>query len=345
MKKVLIVGDSRKMKGGVSTVIKSMEADPIWEKYKCYWLQCQINKGIIWKLLYLGMGIVNSLIRVPCYDIVHFHTTPGPGMKVVLPIILYTILWRKKIVLHLHMGNQIRDYKNDKVFNWVMKHSDVVLALGKTWKDLLIEEFNVRTRVDYLYNPVPENNAPKCNNAERSKYFLFAAFFNINKGYDILLKAFAQVIRKYPDWKLVMCGVGNVEEVKTFIAENGIEDFVELPGWVDGKEREQYFNNAYAYCMTSRKEGLPMAVLESLYIGVPVISTPVGCLPEFLTNDENIMFFDFDNSDLLAKQMIRLIEDKQLYCRLSDNGTKVIEESFVSRKVFEKLDRIYCSLG
>ena len=88
-----------------------------------------------------------------------------------------------------------------------------------------------------------------------------------------------------------------------------------------------------------------MAVLESLYIGVPVISTPVGCLPEFLTNDENIIFFDFDNSDQLAKQMIRLIEDKQLYSKLSDNGTRVIEDSFVSRKVFEKLDRIYCSLN
>ena len=44
MKKVLIVGDSRKMKGGVSTVIKSMEADPIWKKYKC-WEQSEQGKG------------------------------------------------------------------------------------------------------------------------------------------------------------------------------------------------------------------------------------------------------------------------------------------------------------
>ena len=136
--KVLIVGDSRKMKGGVSTVIKSMEANPIWEKYNCYWLQCQINKGMVWKVLYLAMGLFNSLFRVPLYDIVHFHTTPGPGMKVVLPIILYTLLWRKKIVLHLHMGNQMRDYKDSKVFNWVMAHSDKVIVLGKTWQQFLI---------------------------------------------------------------------------------------------------------------------------------------------------------------------------------------------------------------
>ena len=88
-----------------------------------------------------------------------------------------------------------------------------------------------------------------------------------------------------------------------------------------------------------------MAVLECLSIGVPVISTPVGCLPEFLTNDESIIFFDFDNSDNLAKQMIRLIEDKQLYNRLSENGVKVIADSFTSTKVFEKLDGIYQTMA
>ena len=48
-----------------------------------------------------------------------------------------------------------------------------------------------------------------------------------------------------------------------------------------------------------------MAVLECLSIGVPVISTPVGCLPEFLSDNENVMFFDFEDADNLAKQMIR----------------------------------------
>ena len=57
------------------------------------------------------------------------------------------------------------------------------------------------------------------------------------------------------------------------------------------------------------------------------------------------MFFDFDDSDNLAKQMVRLIEDKELYNRLSENGVQVIANSFTSTKVFEKLDRIYQSLG
>ena len=56
------------------------------------------------------------------------------------------------------------------------------------------------------------------------------------------------------------------------------------------------------------------------------------------------MFFDFEDSENLAKQMIRLIENKDLYNRLSENGVQVIADSFTSTKVFEKLDRIYQTL-
>lgn len=345
MKRVLIVGDSRKMRGGVSTVIKSMEQDPIWQKYHCHWLQCQINKGIVWKLLYFIWGLLSALVRVPMYGIIHFHTTPGPGMKVVLPIFLYALLWQKKIILHLHMGNQMRDYKDDKLFRWVMSKADQIIVLGKTWRDFLVKEMGVRTPVEFLYNPVGasamKDPSSSLRMTNRQKYFLFAAFFNINKGYDVLLKAFARVVKKYPEWKLVMCGVGDTDEVKHYIAENHVEDNVELPGWVEAEQRDEYFQHAAAYCMTSRQEGLPMSVLESLAMGVPVISTPVGCLPEFLTTDENVLFFDFENANQLELQMIRVIEDTDLCEHLAKNGREVIELSFTPEKVFGKLDRTY----
>lgn len=352
MKKVLIVGDSRKMKGGVSTVIKAMEAHSIWKKWHCYWLQCQVNKSIAWKLMYLCMGLVNAFVRVPFYDIIHFHTTPGTGMKVVLPIYLYAMLWRKKIVTHLHMGNQIRDHKDDKLFRWVMEHSDKVIMLGKIWKDYVDNEMKVKADVDFLYNPVgslspnPSSLTTKHSTLPpKQKYFLFAAWFDLNKGYDILFEAFAKVIKVYPDWKLVLCGTGKVEELMGYLHKNEIEKNVELPGWVEGEVRERYFKEAYAYCMTSYQEGLPLSVLECLAIGVPVISTPVGCLPEFLEDEKNVLFFDFGNSEKLAEQMMKLIEDAELHKNLSQNGIEVIEQSFTSDRVFEKLNRIYEELS
>ena len=47
---------------------------------------------MVWKVLYLAMGLLNSLFRVPMYNIVHFHTTPGPGMKVKSGRIIYVTI-------------------------------------------------------------------------------------------------------------------------------------------------------------------------------------------------------------------------------------------------------------
>lgn len=338
--KVLIVGDSRKMKGGVSTVIKSMEKSRLWKKYHCRWLQCQINRCVAWKVLYIMWGMLQAVFVVPSYDIVHFHTTPGRGMKVILPIFLYSKLWHKRTIVHLHVGNQIKDYAQDGLFRWMIKQADKVIVLGKMWKDYLVGEMGVSTNVEYLYNTV--TSKPRANNTKR--YFLFAAYFNINKGYDTLLEAWAMVVKKYPKWQLVMCGTGNTDDVKRLIVLNDVSGSVDLPGWVDGEQRETYFRDAYAYCMTSQQEGLPMSVLESMAYGVPIITTPVGCLPEFLEDGKSALFFDFGDANMLAEKMLILIAHSDLRSGISAEGKSLVEKHFTPNVVFEKLDSIYHSL-
>lgn len=341
MKRVLVVGDSRKMKGGVSTVIKSMETTSLWDKYECRWIQCQINSTKLHKLVYLIRGVFICMFVMPRYDIVHFMTTPGSGMLVQLPMFLYSLLLRKKKILHLHVGNQLKDYYDDKILRFCVEHSELVLTLGKTWCEYVPVPIKWGGRVDYLYNPSP---APMVQKTWK-KYFLFAAWFDLNKGYDTLLEGFAKVIKKYPEWRLVMCGVGNVEEVLYYIKKNRVENNVDLPGWVDGDEKERYFKEAYAYCMTSLKEGLPMTVLESMAYGVPVISTRVGCLPEFLKDKRNVMFFNFRDSDGLAKVMMELIENQDLRIDVAKNANEIIADEFQLDVFVKRLDWFYINLA
>lgn len=337
--KVLIVGDSRKMKGGVSTVVKTMEKSYLWKKYSCRWIECQINSNMIVKVLYLLRGFLLSLFVMPRYNIVHFMTTPGSGMVVQLPIFLYSVLLGKKKVLHLHVGNQLKDFQDSKVLGFCIKHSELVLTLGKSWCDYVPVPQGWKGKVDYLYNPSPVPMEQK----EWKKYFLFAAWFDLNKGYDTLLKGFAKVVKKYPEWRLVMCGVGNESDVLHFIKEYGVENNVDMPGWVEGKKKECYFKEAYAYCMTSLKEGLPMTVLESMAYGIPVISTPVGCLPEFMEDHKNVLFFNFKDADGLANAMLELIENRNLRTDIVTNASRVIFDNFQVDAFASKLDDFYCA--
>lgn len=336
--KVLVIGDSRKMKGGVSSVIKTLEQAPLWDNYHCKWVECQINSSIFMKLAYLILGTIKGLFLLPFYHIVHFHTGLGNSMWVQMPLYLWAIVWRKKRIVHLHVGNQIIELGINRPLRFACLHAHIVLTLGKTWIPYI--PYGTNTRVRHLYNPAP--NVERSTSAD--KYFLFAAYITANKGYHHLLEAFARVVKSYPDWKLVMCGTGDVKDVQSCISRLGLEDHVILPGWVEGEEKAEFFRHAYAYCMTSEMEGLPISVLEAVAYGIPVVSTKVGCLPEILKADESALFYDFGDSTLLEKQMKKLIEKPAIREQIINHAYAEYEANLSIRSYCEQLGSIYKEL-
>lgn len=56
------------------------------------------------------------------YNIIHFHAVPDISLIVQLPVFLLAKFARKKIILHLHVGNQIEEYKESRLFQYCMKN-------------------------------------------------------------------------------------------------------------------------------------------------------------------------------------------------------------------------------
>ena len=339
--KVIFVGDSRKMKGGVSTVMKNLEKSTLWGKRECYWLETQINSANKWlKVLSLLRGFIKGIFMIPRYQIVHFQTAPGNSMKTLFPIFIFSMLCRKKIIVQLHTGNQIKKHVNDWLFKFWTTHTNCLIFLGKMWKEEIEPYLKKSIKTEFVYNPVDvQKKQDLCK-----KYFLFAAYFNVNKGIDVILEAFSIVVKNYNDWKLIMCGSGDTIKIIDFVNKHQLNDKIILPGWIEGKEKEFLFKNAYAYCMTSYEEGLPMSVLEAISYGVPLISTPVGCLPEVFNDNKTCLFFNFGDVNDLAKKMELLIKDYELRTELSNNSYKLCQEYFTIEAVANKLDNIYNSL-
>lgn len=342
--KVIFVGDSRRMKGGISTVMKTIESSWIWDKYHCYWLETQVNSNKFVKLLYIVLAWVKALYIIPQYDVVYFQTLPGIAMRLLFPIHLYAQMWEKRIIVELHVGNQIKDYVDDSMFQYWAKHSERFVFLGRTWEEKTKPKLPDTLKTSFLYNPVKIQT----KQTNFKKYFLYAAYFNENKGCDVFLHAFAKIARSNPDFSVVMCGTGVETYMKSILSESAIAKLVDdkrivFPGWIQGKKKDEYFKEAFAYCMTSYKEGLPMSVLESIANGVPVISTPVGCLPEILTDKESVLFFEFGNVDKLANAMNTLVVDNSLRTKISDNAYSLASRLFDVVPVCNKLESIILS--
>lgn len=335
--KVLFVATSRQTMGGITSVLKRYEKMGMWNKYRCAWLETQVNKGIALKLLYMLKAYITMLFIVPRYDIIHFHTVPGRSITMQMPVFLYSLIWRKKTIIHIHVGNQLLDYKNDRMFKYVLDKATKVVVLANVLKDLMKEHYNIDAGV--LYNPIEEQEKRDAGNIEKSIFF--AAYLTMNKGYDTLLKAFKEVTEKHPDWKLILAGSGETENAKRLINELGIEKNVEQHLWLNKEQMSEFYKKVSIYCIASKQEGFPMSFLEAGSYGIPIVTTPVGGLVDIIENEKNCMVFDYGNHTVLAQQICKLIEDNSLQNEISRNIILVVKEKFSISAIDKEIQKLY----
>lgn len=335
--KVLFVATSRQTMGGISSVLKMYEKMEFWKEYKCAWLETQVNKGIALKLWYMIKAYITMLFIVPCYDIIHFHTVPGRSITMQMPVFLYSLLWKKKTIIHIHVGNQLLEYTNDNMFKYVLKKATKVVVLANVLKDLMKEHYNIDAEV--LYNPIEEQ--PPRDKSKIEKKVFFAAYLTQNKGYDTLLRAFKEVVVKHPDWTLVLAGSGETENAKKLINELGIENNVEQHLWLNKEQMSEFYKKVSIYCIASKQEGFPMAFLEAGSYGIPIVTTPVGGLVDIIDNEKNCMIFYYGNHKMLAEQICKLIDNQSLQEEVSKNITLVIKEKFSISAIDKEIQDLY----
>ena len=340
-KRVLVVGSAEESGGGVATVIRTMKKMPVWDEFHCRWLGTQIQRNYLWKLWYAIKANFIALFIVWKYDIVHFHTVPDRICLVIqMPIFLLALLGRKRIIMHIHMGNQLRNHTGNRLFLWCLRQADLIVFLAQKWKTLFLELYgSVKTPSVVLYNAC--DMVPKIPFGEKESIILMAAYFDENKAPDLLLKAWKMIKEDYPDWKVYMLGNGEVEQYQRMSKDMGLQDSVVFTGYLRGEEKEDIFRRASIYCMCSYEEGFPMVVLEAWTHGIAVISTPVGGLPDVMEEGKNIVSFKFGDSDDLASKLSMMIANENMRREMSVFSRNFVQQKFSMESVNERWEQLY----
>lgn len=131
------------------------------------------------------------------------------------------------------------------------------------------------------------------------------------KGYDRLIEAWKIVNEKYPDWKLSIFGEGELKhEIEELVNNLNLADSVSL----NEPTHKVYENlqNSSIYVMSSRFEGLPMVLLESMACGLPIVSYACKCGPrDLIENKGNGILVEDGDIKGLSDAMIQYIEDEE----------------------------------
>ena len=344
MTKVLMVGSAEQSGGGVASVLRLMKTMPFWKKYQCGWLGTQIQRGYGVKLWYALKAYFKALFTIWQYDIVHFHTVPDKICLIIqMPVLLLAKLGHKKVIMHIHMGNQLEEHTHNGLFIWCLNRADCMVLLAKKWQNLFVSLFpSVKVRTAVIYNACAPT--PAVDYSIKEKSIIFAAHLDSNKRADLLLKAWDSLRADFPEWHVTIMGNGDVEGYRQMAHDMGLDESVTFTGYITGKQKEDIWNKASIYCMCSRHEGFPMVVLEAWARGIAVVTTPVGGLPDVIEEGKNCLTFPFGDAEALAAQMRMLMESPELRKSMAEYSKLFGESVFAPEKVNESVERLYESL-
>lgn len=148
------------------------------------------------------------------------------------------------------------------------------------------------------------------------------------KRYDLIIKAFKTVRKKYPEYLLKIYGVGDKEgEIRQLIEEYGLSDAVCLMGW--SKDIISNLLRNKIFILASDYEGMPNGLIEAMACGCTCISRNCKFGPaEIIDNEKDGLLIDSAEENDFAAALIKVIEDETLAEEMSINAYKKIKNKF-----------------
>lgn len=167
--------------------------------------------------------------------------------------------------------------------------------------------------------------------------------YDFQKHFDSLIRIWERVDKQNPDWKLKIFGSGPLEsELQQQINDAQLQHSVSLERPVKNIEKE--YLNSSIIALTSRYEGLPMALLEAQACGLPMVAYACKCGPkDIITDGENGFLIPEENETLFAKRLLELMNSEN---RRREMGRKAFENStnYSADRVMEKWINLFTEL-
>ena len=201
--------------------------------------------------------------------------------------------------------------------------ADKVIAISEGVRNSLIENFNFPSKkIDVIYNPAADNRILKLSEEKTENYtFDGYTFINIGrlakqKDQLTLLKAFKITLDKFK-CNLIIIGEGTERNnLERYIAENSLEKNVKLLGYQSNPWK--YLSKSNLFVLSSIWEGFGNVIVESMALGIPVISSNCKSGPsEILENGRYGQLYNIHDYNKLSELMINEINSNNLYGKIS----------------------------
>ena len=210
----------------------------------------------------------------------------------------------KKVFARIWMGSLVEK----------LKKLDRLVVLTEKNKDAWPELSNLVVIPD----PLPIQS--KTSADVHTKRVITIGRYAYQKGYDMLIRAWAEVEKRFPDWQLSIYGMGDQSSCRQLISDLGVDPQRCLLNGAVSDVCQEYMNSS-VFILSSRFEGFGLVLIEAMSCGLPVVSFDCHTGPDEIISDGHDGFLVPANDiHALSKKLMTLMGDEELRRRFSENA-------------------------
>ncbi len=298
--------------------------------------QANVHAGSLvwWRGLKDPMGAWKfwSSLRAQKFDIVHLHFG---GRSVVS---LGRSATHAKIVRHLH--GRVLEPQGLTPINVSARGLDAVVAVSKSVADRVIDG---PARVIYAGLPLSPGSSPPPHPATSEIVIGTAGRLVELKGIEYLIRATAALQSEFPALRLEIAGAGpHRAKLEAEVARAGLNERVKFLGWID--DISSILPRWTVFVMPSLEEGFPIAALDAMAAGLPVIASSVGGVPELIEDEKYGWLVPPRDVQALTTRLRLLLCNRELRESVGAAAYARVRDHFNAAQMASSFGRLYDEL-
>ncbi len=325
-------------------MVRTLLRSPLAERYQLETIPTYHDRNPLRRLLLFGRSLISLVAWCarPGPRIAHVHMAARGSMYRKTLVVAVAKAMRRPVVLHVHAGSGDIDAFVDRlgplrrgILRATFAASDRVLSVSASSAATLRARLT-DAEIIVVPNAPPEvvPNPPRPGREEVEILFL-GGFDNPVKGGAVLVEALPALLQRCPRARVLLAGPGE--------SPSSLPERARWGGWLDEAAKDRAFKDADLFAMPSLSEGLPVALLEAMARGLPIVASRVGGVPEIATDGVDAVLIESGDPTALASRLGDLVEDPQRRRELGEAATARARR-LADDDVYGRLDAIYTEL-
>lgn len=234
-------------------------------------------------------------------------------------------------------------YPMGRKMHSLLINSAYFVAMTKVIRNQFVNANVPTDRIFSIPNGVSIPNVTRRN--VNPDHFLFVGNLSQQpaKGFDILLKAWRQVIKEWPAAQLVVIGSGNITPYLDYVAQSGISKNVHFLG--QRQELSAYYNEAMAFILPSRREGMSNALMEAMANEVTCIATDISGNQDLIIHGVNGLLIPPESEDAIVEAIKYVYLHQREAIAMGIEARKTIERGFTFSSVADQYEELLCTVS